>query len=94
MRALAAHLPGLLAAARMDAASVPTQHGRPVAGQRARDMAAYLDRVDVWDAPTAGTGRAMRGQSTHADLRGIVTDTGVLAHLSVLNTRHPLLVSA
>ncbi len=94
MRALRTHLPALLAGARMDAASVPPQHCVPVEGYRARDMAAYLDRADVVPQPTAGTGRALMARTTHADLRGILTDSGVLAHLSVLNTRHPLLVTA
>lgn len=93
-KALTIHLPALLEGARMDAASVPPQHWGPVAGYRARDMAAYLDRADARDVPTAGTGHALLGRTTHADLRGIRTATGALAHLSVLNTRHPLLVTA
>lgn len=93
-KALAAHLPGLLAAARLDASLVPPQHRRPVEGWRARDMAAYLDSVDLFGARESGAGVIVEARTTHADLRGIATASGALAHLGVLNTRHPVLALA
>jgi hypothetical protein len=94
-RALRAHLPALLDSARLDAALVPAGHRGPVPGYRARDMAAYLADVHFdHQRAAAGVGVSVEAATSHAALRGICLDAGPLAHLAVLNTRHPLLVSA
>ncbi|MGQ0466161.1 MAG: hypothetical protein ACT4QG_12650 [Sporichthyaceae bacterium] len=93
--ALVAHLPALLASARLDAAMVPAAHVGPVPGYRARNMAAYLAGVPFGHGrPPAGDGVAVEARTTHAALRGLCMPAGPLAHLAVLNTRHPLLENA
>ncbi len=98
--ALAAHLPALLAAVFLDAALIsPSQVGQ-VPGRRARRMAAHLAGVPLADsvgdgsAGDVGVGTNLTAHTTHAVVTGIVTPTGGLAHLSALNTAHPLLVAA
>lgn len=89
--ALAAHLPGLLEGVRLDAATVPPQHVAEVPGWRARDMAAHLTGDPVQPVADAGIGVACVSRTSHADASGVLMPSGDLAHLTVLNTRHPLL---
>jgi hypothetical protein len=89
--ALAAHLPGLLEGTRLDAASVPPQHVAEVPGWRARDMAAHLTGDPVRPVADAGIGVACMHRTSHADASGVLMPSGDIAHLTVLNTRHPLL---
>jgi len=69
-------------------------------GRRARRMAAHLAGVPLADsvgdgsAGDVGVGTNLTAHTTHAVVTGIATPTGGLAHLSALNTRHPLLVAA
>ena len=93
--ALIAHLPALLGAARLDATLVPPVHVAQVPGRRARRMACHLDGVPLGQAPGgAGDGTALSARTRHATLSGVSLPTGELAHLSVLNTHHPLLEMA
>jgi hypothetical protein len=93
--ALAAHLPGMLAAAALDAALVPPTHRGEVPGRRARRMVTHLQGIGLGVDPTGGgDGVALGGDTSHAALRGVALSTGELAHLSVLNTHHPLLEMA
>jgi len=90
--ALAAHLPGLLAGLSLDAALVPPTEVGPVPGRRARRMAHHLCGVPLGADPGhGGDGVALGGRTPHATVRGVAMPTGELAHLSVLNTHHPLL---
>lgn len=92
--ALRAHLPALLMAARLDAALVPPQHVGPVPGHRARQMAAGLTDVPFrHEHPRAGGGVAVAARTTYASARGLCLETGPLAHLAVLNIRHPLVAA-
>jgi len=91
-KALSAHLPALLAAVSLDAALVPRVNVGAVPGRRARRMTAFLDGLALQCNPGhAGDGTALAARTSHADLNGIAMPTGELAHLSVLNTHHPLL---
>lgn len=93
--ALLAHLPALLDSARLDAALVPPARVGPVPGYRARTMAAHLAAVPFEHRrPQAGDGVAVEARTTHAAARGLCLPSGPLAHLAVLNTRHPLLEDA
>lgn len=93
--ALAAHLPSMLAAARLDAALVPPTHVGAVPGRRARRMVAHLQGLPLGADPAhGGDGVALGGDTSHATLSGVAMSTGELAHLSVLNTHHPLLEMA
>jgi len=93
--ALAAHLPSMLAAARLDAALVPPTHVGEVPGRRARRMVTHLDGMPLGADPAhGGDGVALGGDTSHATLGGVAMSTGELAHLSVLNTHHPLLEMA
>jgi len=103
--ALAAHLPALLAAVFLDAALVPPSQVGQVPGRRARRMAAHLAGVPLAGSASdgsaadrgagdVGVGTNLTARTTHATVTGIATPTGGLAHLSALNTAHPLLVAA
>jgi hypothetical protein len=93
-RALAAHLPALLTAALLDDLAVPAQHRGPVPGWRVREMARHLDGTRLQPGtPAAGAGITLRAATSRAVVRGIATEAGTLAHLSVLNTSHPMLGS-
>ncbi len=98
--ALAAHLPALLAAVFLDAALIPPSLVGQVPGRRARRMAAHLAGVPLAGsaadpgAGDIGVGTNLTAHTTHATVTGIATPAGGLAHLSALNTRHPLLVAA
>jgi len=89
------NLPSMLAAARLDAALVPPTHVGEVPGRRARRMVAHLDGLPLGADPAhGGDGVALGGDTSHATLSGVAMSTGELAHLSVLNTHHPLLEMA
>jgi hypothetical protein len=87
-RALAAHLPGLVAAARLDARLA--SHAEPVPGRHARRFAAIAEALALAEGGPAGLGRTVTGKETTAAARGVATPEGRLAHLSVLNLRHEL----
>lgn len=92
--ALRAHLPALMTAARLDAALVPPQHVGPVPGYRARQMAAGLIDVQFRHGrPDAGSGVSVEAATPYATVRGLCLESGPLAHLAVLNTRHPLVAA-
>ncbi len=58
-------------------------------------MACHLDGVPLGQAPgAAGDGTALSARTSHARLSGVSLPPGELAHLSVLNTHHPLLEMA
>jgi hypothetical protein len=89
--ALRAHLPALLTAARLDAALIPPHYVGPVPSRRARRMVSALTGLPFsHERPRAGAGVAVCARSSYAAVRGLCLDTGPLAHLAVLNTRHPL----
>jgi hypothetical protein len=91
--ALAAHLPGILAAGRLDA--LLAGHAEPVPAFKARLFAAAVTGLPLDFTPVhAGYGHAAAGHSDNITARGIATPDGVLAHLSALNLRHELIGAA
>jgi hypothetical protein len=91
--ALRAHLPGIVAAARLDA--LLARHTEPVPARRARQFAAAVTGLPLDFAPVhAGDGHAAAGQTASITARGIATAGGALAHLSALNLRHELIGAA
>lgn len=91
--ALEAHLPGILAAARLDA--LLAGHAEPVPAHRARQFAAAITGLPLDFAPVrAGDGHAAAGDADNITARGIATPEGALAHLSALNLRHELIGAA
>lgn len=94
-KALIAHLPALLAAVSLDAALVPPGRIGAVPGRRGRRMTSFLDGLALHRSPEhAGDGVALAARTSHADISGVAMPTGELAHLSVLNTHHPVLEMA
>lgn len=97
--ALAAHLPGIAAAARLDASLLHGQESatasEPVPGRRTRRFAEVIGEIPLTrHAPAAGEGIALSGRGPWTSIRGIATADGQIAHLSVLNLRHQLLRAA
>ena len=97
--ALIAHLPGIAAAARLDArllrSQAPQAISEPVPGRRARRFAEVIGEIPLAEAaPTAGDGVVLSGNGPWTAIRGIATVDGQIAHLSVLNLRHQLLRAA
>ena len=86
--ALAAHLPGIVAAARLDARLA--SHAEVVPGRRARRFAELIEALSLAAAVPAGAGQAVSGREGTTAARGIATLGGRVAHLSVLNLRHEL----
>jgi len=91
-QALATHLPPLLAALCLDAALVAAADIEHVPSRRARRMARHLTGLPLrHGVGHAGDGTPLLAHTSHAALSGVAMPTGALAHLSVLNTHHPLL---
>jgi ARG/rhodanese/phosphatase superfamily protein len=91
--ALLAHLPGILAAARLDA--LLAGRAEPVPASRARRFAAAVTGLPLDFTPVhAGDGHAAAGHADSVAARGIATPDGALAHLSALNLRHELIGAA
>lgn len=92
---LATHLPAILDGARMDGMLIP-DGGTPVPSRRARRFAGRLQGVELSAAvlEDAGMGLSLIAETEHAMVRGVALMDGRIAHLSVLNTRHPVLEMA
>ena len=88
--ALAAHLPGLVDAALLDATlAVPAAR---VPARRARRLAEIIEGIALDREPArAGDGYVVAGAVPTTAVRGLVTPQGQLAHLSALNLRHELI---
>lgn len=90
-KALAVYLPASVAAAALDAALLggPTT---PVPARRARRLLARVELAHIVSREAdAGDGFALGASTPQLAARGIAIDDGRLAHLSVLNVRHPLM---
>ena len=83
------HLRGLLEAAAIDAALLPTE---PTPGRRARRFAGALDKAPLGDelGADAGAGHALASRSPHHEIRGLGWDDHLL-HATVFNRRHHLM---
>lgn len=90
--ALASHLMPFVETAMFEALS--TNVGEPVPSKRARRMLARLDPVDLWADAVDGAGVAVRADTPHAQIRGMALADRRIAHLSILNIKHPLLEMA
>lgn len=91
--ALAAHLPGILDAAALDAQLAA--NAAPVPGRRARRFAAALSGLRLDGAPSpVGDGSAVSGRAGEVAARGVAAASGGLAHVSALNLRHELIGAA
>jgi len=89
--ALAAHLPGLLDGLRLDAAVAVPNGAAEVPGRLARNMASHVAGMPLDEVDDAGCGIALAGSGARSSIAGVALASGRLAHLTVLNTRHPLL---
>ena len=65
--------------------------GEPVPSRRARRMLARLDNVDLWADGVDERGIAVRMDTPRAQIRGVALPDRRIAHLSILNIKHPLL---
>lgn len=83
------HLPGLLEAAAIDAALLPTE---PTPGRRARRFAGHLTNAPIGDelGADAGSGYALASRSPHHEIRGLGWDDHLL-HATVFNRRDHLM---
>lgn len=89
--ALAAHLPGLLEGVRLDAALAAPNGAAEVPGRLARALASRVGGRPLEEVGEAGCGIALDGSDGRSSITGVALASGRLAHLTVLNTRHPLL---
>ncbi len=87
--ALAAHLMPMVETAVFEALSANV--GEPVPSRRARRMLAQLDNVDLWADDVDERGIAVRMDTPRAQIRGVALPDRRIAHLSILNIKHPLL---
>ncbi len=87
--ALASHLMPFVETAMFEALSADV--GEPVPSRRARRMLARLDPVDLWADDLDDGGVAVRADTSHAQIRGVALADRRIAHLSILNIKHPLL---
>lgn len=91
--ALTAHLPGVLAAASLEA--LLAGHIEAVPARRAGRFAAAVAGLPLdLTSVHAGEGNAAAAHADNTAARGIVTPNGALAHLSALNLRHELIGAA
>jgi hypothetical protein len=91
--ALVAHLPGILEAARLDAALADGV--APVQGRRARRFAELLSGLPFQPRPAAvGDGFRLDAAAPSVAARGIAVPNGSLAHVSALNLRHDIIGAA
>ncbi len=90
-RALAAHLPGLLDGVLLDAALAAPNGAVEVPGRLARGLASGVGGRPLEEVGEAGCGIAVDGSDARSSITGVALASGRLAHLTVLNTRHPLL---
>ncbi len=94
-RSLRRHLPALIASAWLDAGMRPSV---PTPGRQARAFVAALAasggrRFRTVSTVDAVDGRAVAGESDHVLARGVLWQDQ-LAHLTVLNPRHDLMLAA
>ncbi|MDQ2797404.1 MAG: hypothetical protein M3Y06_09605, partial [Actinomycetota bacterium] len=89
--ALAAHLASIIEAARLDALLVDTPT-TTMPGRRARRMTARLSTTRLEQGREfVGDGVSIGASTPGMVVRGVTTQSGGLAHLSVLNTQHPVM---
>lgn len=90
-RALDAHLPAIVDAARLDAQLLGGAHS-PVPGRRARRLIGHLDDLGLDRGAIDSRGGIPFAISTSRIIaRGIAVADGRIAHLGLLNIRHPIL---
>ena len=91
-RALQRHLPALVDAIAVDAALLTPV---PTPGRRARRVVERLEHLRLTHDVTrdAGDGRTVAGHTAYHGASGVVWN-GELAHATVFNRRHPLLLAA
>lgn len=87
--ALATHLMPFVETAIFEALSANVDE--PVPSRRARRMLAQLDNVDLWADDVDERGIAVRMDTPRAQIRGVALADRRIAHLSILNIKHPLL---
>lgn len=83
------HLPGLLEAAAIDAALLPTE---ATPGRRARRFVGKVAMAPIGDelGADAGSGHALACRSAYHEIRGLGWDDQLL-HATVFSRRHPLM---
>lgn len=86
---LGAHLMPFVETAMFEALS--TNVDELVPSRRARRMLARLDEVDLWADDRDEGSMTVHADTPHAQIRGVALADRRIAHLSILNIKHPLL---